>query len=104
MIQNMIEVGFAERKPATYFDILDALQYRCRTISSSDTLRQIIRRMEAVKTVIGVPMEAERAAVDPAEIHHWFDDLTRALHGVPRELIFNIDETGCSEYRDAHEI
>jgi hypothetical protein len=37
------------------------------------------RRMEAAETVIGTPMDAERAAVHSAEIDSWFDDSTRAL-------------------------
>jgi hypothetical protein len=104
LIQKMIEDGYSQRKPVTYFEILDALQYRCRTVISSDTLRHIVRALPGVKTVIGVPMEAERTAVDPAEIDRWFDDLTREIEGVPRQFILNVDETGCSEYSDAHEI
>jgi hypothetical protein len=94
MIRNIIDVDYSEWKPVIYFQILDAFQYRCQTVISSDTLRHTVRNMPGVKTVTGVPMETERAAVDPAEIHHWFADLTRAIESVPREFFLNVDETG----------
>jgi hypothetical protein len=36
VIQNMIVTGYSERKPVTYFEILDALRYLCRAVISSD--------------------------------------------------------------------
>jgi hypothetical protein len=68
-IQNMIITGYSERKPVTYFEIVNALQERCRTVLSSDTLWHIIRTMPGVKPMIGVPMKSERVAVDPEEIN-----------------------------------
>jgi hypothetical protein len=76
LIRNMIETGYSRRKALIYFQILDALPYRCGTVISSDTLRHIVRTMPGVKTVIGVAMEAEGVVMDPEEINRWFHGLT----------------------------
>jgi hypothetical protein len=60
--------------------------------------------MPAVKTVIGEPMERERVDVNPEDIEIWFNELEQAIADVPREFIFNVDETGCSEYADRREM
>jgi hypothetical protein len=51
--------------------------------------------MKAVKTTLGRPMEVERVAVNPDEIHEWFDRLSSVVEGIPREFVLNMDETGC---------
>jgi hypothetical protein len=60
--------------------------------------------MESVKTIIGQPMEAERAAADPDEIHAWFESLNSMVDGVPREFFFNMDETGCSDHSNGRDV
>jgi hypothetical protein len=100
----MVSKGCRERKPVTYFEILDALQYRCATVCSSDTLRHHIRTIETVKTVVGVPMEAQRVAVNPDDIAEWFTILEEKVRGIPADWIFNLDETGCAEFQDTHEM
>jgi hypothetical protein len=54
--------------------------------------------MESVKTIVGQPMEAERVAMNPDEISAWFERLSSMVDGVPREFLFNMDETGCFDH------
>jgi hypothetical protein len=56
---------------------MDLLQIHHQVSISSETLHYTIGNLEAVQSVIGIPMEAERVAVDPAEIQAWFESLCR---------------------------
>jgi hypothetical protein len=49
-------------------------------------------------------MEAERVAVNPDEISARFERLSSIVDGVPCELLFNTDETGCSDHSDSGEV
>jgi hypothetical protein len=60
--------------------------------------------MASVKTIIGCPMEAERVAVNPDEIFAWSHRLRSIVDGIPREFVFNTDETGCSDHIDSREV
>jgi hypothetical protein len=93
-LENLIRTRFEERKPITYAEVLDSLQYDCQVVLTANTLSHIIRHMESVKTIVGQPMEAERVAVNPDEISAWFERLSSMVDGVPREFLFNMDETG----------
>jgi hypothetical protein len=101
---NLVNSRFHERKPISYSELLDLLQYDHHFAISADTLRHIVKSMDSIKTVIGIPMEAERVAVDPGEILAWFDRLRNVVDGVPREFVFNMDETGCSDQSDSREL
>jgi hypothetical protein len=59
--------------------------------------------MESVKMIIGQPMEAERAAVDPDKISAWFERLNYMVDGVPREFLFNMDKEGCFDHSDGRD-
>jgi hypothetical protein len=52
----------------TYAELLDVLQYHFSIVISADTLRHRLRNIESVKSRLGIPMEAERAAVDSAAL------------------------------------
>jgi hypothetical protein len=45
-----------------------------------------------------VPCEAGRAAVDPRVISEWLTRPVMEIHGIPRGLGSNMDETGCSDW------
>jgi hypothetical protein len=49
-------------------------------------------------------MEAERVAIDPAETQVWFEELAAEVADVPRDFLFNVDETGCSDRTDRREV
>jgi hypothetical protein len=93
-----------ERRPLTYAELLDLLQYNHRIILSGDTLRHIVRDMPQIKSIVGTPMEAERVAVDPATIEDWYRVLAETIDGIPREFVCNVDEAGCSEKSDQREV
>lgn len=95
---------FESRNPVTYPELLDLIQAHYDVSLCADTLRHIIRNLDAIKSVLGIPMERERVAVDPAEIEAWFRNLAAEVAGVPRDFVFNVDESGCSDHTDSHEV
>jgi precorrin-2 methylase len=104
MISAMIIEHFARRAPVAYSFILDSLLYFFGICLLLDTLRYICRTLPGVKTIAGVPMEAERVAADEATITAFSDELEGMIEDVPAVMIFNIDESGYSEWADAHEV
>jgi hypothetical protein len=72
---ELIRTRFDARNPVTYPKLVDLLQIHHQISISSDTLRHAIRNLDTVKSVIGIPMEANRAAVNPEEIQTWFQQL-----------------------------
>jgi hypothetical protein len=81
-------------------ELLDALQYHFGIVISADTLRHRIRSIKSVKSLLGIPTEAERVSVDGATLAEWYADLGRRIAGVPRQFVFNVDETGCGDFGD----
>jgi hypothetical protein len=84
--------------------LADSLRYQCGITITTDTLRHRIAHIASIKAVTRSPMEAEQIAVDPDAIVAWYADLARRIEDVPRRLIFNIDETGCSDFGDQREL
>jgi hypothetical protein len=60
--------------------------------------------MMTLKSVVGIPKDSERLAVDASEIDAWYNILSKKLMGVSRRFVFNVDEAGCSEHIDSHEV
>jgi hypothetical protein len=54
--------------------------------------------MKGVHTVPGVPMEAERIQASNEDIIKWYEELADLIKGIPAAFIYNMDETGCSEF------
>jgi hypothetical protein len=101
---HLITARFREHNPITYAELLDTLQYTREITLSGDSLRHIVRGMPTVKSVIGIPTESERVAVDPEQIDAWLTKLEEKVQGIPRAFVFNVDETGCSEYSDSRKV
>jgi hypothetical protein len=102
-ISEVVYERYEARKPITYAELLDLLPYRHSVIISSDTLRHLVHNASTIKSIIGIPIEEERVQLDPAVIANWYADLARRIAGVPRQFIFNVDETGCNEFADKRE-
>jgi hypothetical protein len=52
----------------------------------------------------GIPKDSERVDVDASETDAWYNILSEKLMGVSRRFVFNVEETGCSERIDSHEV
>jgi hypothetical protein len=94
----------AEDNPVTYAELLDVLEYDHGIIMSGDSLRHIVRNTTTLKSVVGIPKDSERLAVDASETDAWSKILSEQLMGVSRRFVFNVDETDCSEHIDSHEV
>jgi hypothetical protein len=103
-ITDLVHERFHQQKPITFAELLDTLQYQHSVVVSLDYLRHVIRRLDTVKTVVGIPMESDRVAVDPAVLTEWYRSLAEKIQEVPRRFILNADETGCADFTDSREV
>jgi transposase len=101
---KIINEGFEARQPVHYDYILDILQYKFNISILPDTLRNICQTNPNIKTVRGIPIEKEKINVDRNIIDTWYDELAAVSEDIPASFIFNVDESGCNDYVDSHEI
>jgi hypothetical protein len=99
-ILEIVQARFVERKPVTYRLLQDALEWRFKISMRADTLRHICRGLPGVKSVVGFPMERDRVHCDQDAITAYYDELEGVIDGIPAEFVYNIDESGCSEWDD----
>jgi hypothetical protein len=103
-IQEMINDRFEKKNPITIVELIDYIQYNFHATVTDDTMRHFISHFKGVQTVVGIPTEAERVETSDSEIKQWYQELSALIKGIPVEFIFNVDETGCSEFVDACEL
>jgi hypothetical protein len=101
---EFVDTRCAEHNPVTSAERLDSLEYDHGVLMSGGSLRHIVRSMTILKSVVEIPKDSERLAVDASEIDAWYNILSEKLIGVSRRFVFNVDETGCSERIDSHEV
>jgi hypothetical protein len=73
---EFVNTRCAEQNPVTYAELLDGLEYDHGIIMSGDSLRHIVRSMTTLKSVVGIPKDSERLAVDASEIDAWYNFLS----------------------------
>jgi hypothetical protein len=103
-VADLVRSRFREQSPITYSEFLHLLQYQHGILICADILRHMIRNIASVKTIIGCTMETERVSVNPDEISVWFKRVSSIVDGIPREFVFNTDETGCLDHTDSREV
>jgi hypothetical protein len=54
-----------------------------------------------IKIDKGDPMESKRVEINYQLIKDWYDELRALIKGVPRNFIYNMDESGIDEYVDS---
>jgi hypothetical protein len=101
---KLINDQYESKNPATFDMILDMLQYQYNISIKPDTLRHIIRARPEFKTVDGIPMERTRVLASEEDLNNWYEELKAEIEEIPGSFIFNVDETGCSSWNDAHEV
>jgi hypothetical protein len=87
----------------SYPELLDVFQDHFTIVIIADTLSHRPRNIESVKSLLVIPTEAERIAVDRTALAEWYADLGRRISGMPCEFLFNVNETGCSDFGDRRE-
>jgi hypothetical protein len=100
---EFVHTRCAEHNPVTYAELLDGLEYDHGIIMSGDSLRQIVRSMTTLKSIVGIQRDSERLAVDASEMDVCYNILGEKLMGISRRFVFNVDETRCSEHIDSQE-
>jgi hypothetical protein len=103
-IETVVKERYDSRATLSNSELLNLLQYRDASVVSSDILRQRIRSMHSVRSVLGIPTEAERVAVGSEIVREWYRALVIEIEGVSQAFIYNFNETGCSDYADRREI
>jgi hypothetical protein len=101
---EFVHAQCAEHNPVAYAELLDGLEDDHGIIISGDSLRYIVRSVTTLKSVVGVPKDSDRVVVDASEIDAWYNILREKPTGVSRRFVLNLDETGCSEHIDSHEV
>jgi hypothetical protein len=99
-----ITQDFEQGRPVCYDTILDWLYYEHQFTILPDTLRHLIRRADAFKTISGIPIELKRCALPAEVIEGDFNCLAQNIANVPASFIFNIHESGFQEFVDTHKI
>jgi hypothetical protein len=80
----LITTRVPDDNPITSPEHLDNLQYHFDIVHRGHPLRHIVRNMSADKSIVGMPMAADRASADRAAIDAWFSELETNVRGFPR--------------------
>ena len=103
-IVEAVKEGFNKRNPISVDYLQEALSCKYNITIHSDTLRHYCRRIKEIKLIDAIPMESERIQVSEEDIAQKYKELEEHLKVIPGEFIFNVDETGCSDWVDSHEM
>ena len=100
-ITQIVREQFEKRNPINYDFLQDALWKKYNIFIIPDTLRHYCKNISAIKAVDGIPMEKQRIEVRQEDLQRKYQELEEYLKTIPGEFIFNVDETGCSDWTDA---
>jgi hypothetical protein len=95
---------FEQGRYVCYDTILDRLYCEHHLTVLSDTLRHLIHRTDAFKTISGIPIESKHCSLTVEVIEDQFNRLAQNNANVPASFIFDIDESGFHEFMDVHEV
>jgi hypothetical protein len=102
-ITETVQRSFAAKTPVSYRLLLDGIEANFGISLSPDTMRHICRTMPGVKSVAGIPMERERVQCDQEAVTGFYDEFEAVCQDVPAAFIWNMDESGCSQWADKQE-
>jgi hypothetical protein len=95
---------YMKQDPISIYEILDLLMDQFALPISLDTFRHYLTRQPNIKSVTGVAIDHKRAQINYHEIKNWYLELAEIIKTVPRNFIFNMDESGCDEYVDSKNV
>ena len=103
-IIQIVYEQFQKKNPINYDFLQEAIWKQYNITVLSDTLRHFCRNIKEIKSVDGVPMEKNRIEVNIDDLKQKYNELDNHLKNIPGEFVFNVDESGCSEWIDAQAI
>jgi hypothetical protein len=95
---------FEKGPPTTYEVIAHFLESEMSKCILLDTLRHLLGHHLWSRTVVGIPIERERAELDLREIGEFYDRLRGEMSGIPSAMFYNLDETGHQDWPDRKDI
>jgi hypothetical protein len=101
---KLFQQRYNQKDPICLHETLDLLLDKYGISISLDTFRHYLLRYEKFKIVTGKPIESQRAELDLTKVKSWYNELKELIRTVPREFIFNMDESGCDEYVDSRNL
>jgi transposase len=103
-IVTTIQEMYDKKTPATYFQLIDMVQFKYGIFIKPDTFRHVCRALPGIRAIRGVPKDSKRVNIDSEEVIQWYATLSEKIADVPAAFIYNVDETGCNDYVDAVEM
>ena len=102
-LEHFVRHRFDLRLPVSYEDVRDFLQSRWGLVMNIGSLRQIVARYEALKTVDGKPLEDSRLFSSQEQIDAYFHELEEVVQigNIPAAFVCNVDESGFDQFVDA---
>jgi hypothetical protein len=99
-ISKIVLERYANQDSIGIYEILDLLIDRFALPMSIDTFRHYLFRHPLFKMANCVAIDSKRAKINYNQIKAWYNELENLIKHVPRNFIFNVDESGCDEYVD----
>jgi hypothetical protein len=100
-LQRLFIQRYISKDSISIHETLYLLLDRFGLAISLDIFRHYLLRNKQFKIVTGNPIDSNRAEIDLKQIKTWYTELNDLLKTVPREFIFNVNESGCDEYVDS---
>jgi hypothetical protein len=99
-IIEVVQDRYNSSDPIGIPELLDLLIEEFGVGISLDTFRHYIYRKDNLKIIKGEPMESQRVELDQKQIKAWYQSLAELIKYIPRNFIFNMDESCIEEYVD----
>jgi hypothetical protein len=103
-IYNVINERYKAFDPISTHEMVDLLTETYGIAVSVDTFRHYVYRDNHIRVIKGEAMESRRVEINFQEIKDWYNSLADQIKSIPRNFVFNMDESGIDEYVDQQNI
>jgi hypothetical protein len=104
LIMKVAFERYKQKDSISIYEMIDLLLDHFGLAVTADTLKHHLQTMPNLKIATGVAIDHNRAEVNYQDIKDWYKELQSLIAKVPRDFIFNVDETGCDEYVDSKDV
>ena len=102
-VRDFVLERFDLKLPVSYQDIREFCLENFELVVNIKSLRKLINRCAAFRTVRGVPLEDTRLYASHEQIIEYFDQLQEkfTIGMIPASFVYNVDESGFTQFVDA---